>query len=100
MSINFQETYDSFHYTSLLYLTDFNVDFKGGRLAFVDDQAKPLKNVTVEPRKGRVLMFTSGAENPHYVERVTDGVRYAITVSFTCDISQSINDPIVQKGNQ
>ncbi|RZC35993.1 2-oxoglutarate and iron-dependent oxygenase domain-containing protein 3-like, partial [Asbolus verrucosus] len=92
-----KETYESFHYTSLLYLTDFSVDFKGGRLIFLDDINKPLKNVTVEPRKGRVLMFSSGAENPHFVERVTSGVRYAITVSFTCDPSMSISDPVVQQ---
>ncbi|XP_044270433.1 2-oxoglutarate and iron-dependent oxygenase domain-containing protein 3-like [Tribolium madens] len=88
-----KETYESFHYTSLLYLTDFNVEFKGGRFVFVDNAEKPMKNVTVEPRKGRVLMFTSGAENPHFVERVTSGVRYAITVSFTCDKTKSISDP-------
>lgn len=28
-------------------------------------------NVTVEPRKARLSMFTSGAENPHFVERVS-----------------------------
>lgn len=47
----------------------------------------------MEPRKGRVAMFTSGAENPHFVERVTKGTRYAITVSFTCDVAKSIKDP-------
>lgn len=69
------------------------MDFKGGRFVFIDDIEKPMKNVTVEPRKGRVLMFTSGAENPHFVEKVTSGVRYAITVSFTCDKTKSISDP-------
>lgn len=37
---------------------------------FVNDYNEPTKNVTIEPRKGRVSMFTSGAENPHFVERV------------------------------
>lgn len=46
----------------------------------------------VEPKKGRVSMFTSGAENLHYVEKVSSGVRYAITVSFTCDPSKAIKD--------
>lgn len=31
----------------------------------------PRTNISVEPRKGRVSMFTSGAENPHFVERVS-----------------------------
>lgn len=88
-------TYESFHYTSLLYLSDYGVDFDGGRLIWLDGPLdKPTNNVTVEPRKGRVAMFTSGAENVHYVERVAKGTRYAITVSFTCDVSKSIKDPV------
>lgn len=31
-----KETYPSFHYTSLLYLTDFGIDFQGGSFVFVD----------------------------------------------------------------
>ncbi len=29
----------------------------------------------------------------HFVERVTNGVRYAITISFTCDHKEAIPDP-------
>lgn len=83
-------TYESFHYTSLLYLNDFNKDFKGGRFLFVN---KHSANATIEPRKGRVSMFTSGAENVHMVEKVTSGTRYALTVSFTCDKKFAISDP-------
>ncbi|XP_072392857.1 2-oxoglutarate and iron-dependent oxygenase domain-containing protein 3-like [Diabrotica undecimpunctata] len=88
-----KRTYESFHYTSLLYLNDYEKDFKGGRFIFQDNIAKPTKNVTVEPRKGRVSMFTSGSENPHFVERVQEGMRFAITVSFTCDKTKAISDP-------
>ncbi|KAG5885208.1 hypothetical protein JTB14_012231 [Gonioctena quinquepunctata] len=88
-----KHTYESFHYTSLLYLNDYSRDFKGGRFVFSDDITQPTKNTTIEPRKGRVLMFTSGSENPHFVERVTEGIRFAITVSFTCDSSKAIQDP-------
>lgn len=83
-----KETYPSFHFTSLLYLNDYMVDFKGGRFVFTNP-----KNVSVEPKKGRVSMFTSGGENPHYVEKVSEGVRYAVTISFTCDVSKAIKDP-------
>ncbi|XP_018577284.1 2-oxoglutarate and iron-dependent oxygenase domain-containing protein 3-like [Anoplophora glabripennis] len=89
-----KHTYESFHYTSLLYLNDYGIDFKGGRFVFLNDASNPTKNVTVEPRKGRVSMFTSGPENPHFVERVTEGLRFAITVSFTCDSSKAIQDPV------
>eukprot|EP00058_Branchiostoma_floridae_P019542 XP_002605032.1 hypothetical protein BRAFLDRAFT_85174 [Branchiostoma floridae] len=43
-----KETYGSFDYTSLLYLTDYSRDFTGGRFVFVDKEA----NSTVEPRTG------------------------------------------------
>ncbi|KAJ8718578.1 hypothetical protein PYW08_002815 [Mythimna loreyi] len=84
-----KETYKSFHYTTLLYLGDYNIDFKGGRFVFVDEKF----NRTVEPRKARVSMFTSGGENLHYVEKVSSGIRYAMTISFTCDKQYAIEDP-------
>lgn len=82
-------TYGSFDYTSLLYLTDYGVDFGGGRFIFID----PDSNRTVEPRAGRVSFFSSGSENLHRVEKVAWGMRYAITVSFTCDPDYAIADP-------
>lgn len=85
-----KETYEHFHYTSLLYLSDFSRDFEGGRFLFID---KDNVNSTVEPRKGRVLMFTSGSENLHAVEKVESGTRYALTVSFTCNVNAAISDP-------
>ncbi|KAG8199589.1 hypothetical protein JTE90_009426 [Oedothorax gibbosus] len=88
-----KETYPSFHYTALLYLSDYGTDFTGGRFFFVSDG----KNMTVEPRIGRVSVFTSGAENPHYVEIVSSGTRYALTVSFTCDPQYAIADPSIKK---
>lgn len=89
----FQETYKSFHYTTLLYLSNYGTDFKGGRFVFIDDKF----NSTIEPRKGRLSMFTSGGENPHYVEKVTAGTRYAATISFTCDKNYAIDDPSTNK---
>lgn len=89
-----QETYQSFHYTSLLYLSDYEQDFTGGRLIWIDSSKV---NITLEPRKGRVTMFSSGEENVHFVERVKSGTRYAITVSFTCDSTKAIIDPVLNK---
>ncbi|XP_014215722.1 2-oxoglutarate and iron-dependent oxygenase domain-containing protein 3-like [Copidosoma floridanum] len=85
-----KETYESFHYTSLLYLSDYGRDFEGGRFIFIDTNNV---NTTIEPRKGRVSMFTSGSENLHAVEKVTSGTRYALTVSFTCDSQFAVSDP-------
>lgn len=89
----FQDTYKSFHFTTLLYLNDYNIDFKGGRFVFIDEKF----NRTVEPRTGRVSMFTSGKENLHYVEKVQSGTRYAMTISFTCDKNYAIEDPSISK---
>nr|CAB3264556.1 2-oxoglutarate and iron-dependent oxygenase domain-containing protein 3-like [Phallusia mammillata] len=82
--------YGSFDYTSLLYLSDYGSDFEGGRFVFDD------KNDTIEPKLGRVSFFTSGSENPHHVEKVIDGTRYAMTVSFTCDPKHSIENSLWQ----
>jgi len=86
-----KETYPSFHYTSLLYLSDYKRDFTGGRFVFIDENFKA--NRTIEPREGRVSAFTSGVENKHHVEPVVGGTRYALTMGFTCDQSKSIPDP-------
>jgi hypothetical protein len=89
-----KETYESFHYTSLLYLSTSGRDFEGGRFVFLDKGSSPsLRNVTLEPKFGRVSAFTSGHENPHFVERVSRGTRYALTVSFSCDKSKAVGDP-------
>lgn len=85
-------TYGSFHYTSLLYLSSYGHEFSGGRFIFVDKDA----NRTVEPRLGRVSFFTSGSENLHFVEKLKEGERFAITISFTCDPAQAINDPMLR----
>ncbi|XP_064646577.1 2-oxoglutarate and iron-dependent oxygenase domain-containing protein 3-like [Lineus longissimus] len=87
-----KETYGSFHYTSLLYLADYGTDFTGGRFVFIDKDT----NRTVEPRQGRLSFFTSGSENVHFVEKLESGTRYAITVSFTCDATKAIKDPVLR----
>ncbi|XP_071478176.1 2-oxoglutarate and iron-dependent oxygenase domain-containing protein 3-like [Diadema antillarum] len=84
-----KETYETFDYTSLLYLSDYGTDFHGGRFVFIDKKG----NYTIEPKMGRLSFFTSGSENTHYVEKVSRGTRYAITVSFTCDKKHAIKYP-------
>jgi len=104
--------YGSFDYTALIYLSDYDVDFEGGRFIFSndghvdegneDDDNGILKGtedaLVLEPIKGRMNAFTSGSENVHWVEKVTKGERYAITISFTClkadSIPPNINEDI------
>lgn len=87
-------TYGSFHYTALVYLSTKGVDFDGGDFVFIDaNSGSSAVNRTVEPRTARVSSFTSGNENPHHVAKVTRGVRYAVTIAFTCDPKKAIGDP-------
>ncbi|XP_037959568.1 2-oxoglutarate and iron-dependent oxygenase domain-containing protein 3-like [Teleopsis dalmanni] len=88
-----KETYESFHYTSLLYLTTYKKDFGGGRFVFVDGTHKNRTTSIIEPKLGRVSGFTSGEDNRHHVEIVTKGERYALTISFTCDPKLGIPEP-------
>ncbi|XP_031569024.1 2-oxoglutarate and iron-dependent oxygenase domain-containing protein 3-like [Actinia tenebrosa] len=90
-----KKTYGSFYYTSLLYLSDYSRNFTGGRFVFVDKAS----NHTVEPKTGRLSFFTSGSENVHFVEKVTKGTRFAITISFTCEKKFAIADPSLENNN-
>jgi hypothetical protein len=40
---------------------------------------------TVQPAKGRLVMFSSGRENLHQVQQVEKGTRYAMSMWFTCN---------------
>ena len=44
--------------------------------------------LVVEPRRGRLIVFGSGRENPHRVTRVEKGTRYVLSFWFTCDASK------------
>lgn len=73
----------SYDYSALIYLSDYGLDFQGGKFAFCEDEVAKL----VEPRKGRLIAFTSGPENLHQVRPVTQGKRYVLAMWFTKDKS-------------
>ena len=77
------KVYGAFSYTSLLYLNEFETDFTGGRFRFADDSI-------VEPREGRLLTFSSGAENKHRVERVESGIRFVLTIAHSLGSEEGI----------
>lgn len=79
-----QDQYGTFSITTLLYLNTMedpsSLDtFEGGQFEF----GEPVRG-TVGPRKGRLSVFTSGHEHPHWVAPVLEGYRYALTTAFTC----------------
>eukprot|EP00055_Hartaetosiga_balthica_P017778 m.122988 g.122988 ORF g.122988 m.122988 type:complete len:323 (-) comp9399_c3_seq1:361-1329(-) len=86
--------YGTFQYTCLLYLNTYGQDFTGGRFAFVDQSYRGEEKLhIVEPKAGRISCFTSGNENPHFVEKVSSGTRFALTIAFTCNDDDFISPP-------
>lgn len=80
-------------YTTVIQLKDHGKDFKGGRLIFVEDPPTNKSISSIEARAGRILGFTSGRENLHFVEKVTVGALYQLTFKFTCDESAAVQEP-------
>jgi hypothetical protein len=81
-----------YQYSGLLYMSTYGQDFEGGLFSFVsgDDDASASVEV-VEPRRGRVAIFSSGPENPHRVARVTAGRRFVLSFWFTLDPSREFD---------
>ena len=75
---------EHYHYSGLLYLSTINKDFTGGRLKFFNSDEVTLEQV-IEPKAARLLVFSSGRENPHLFERVTTGSRMVLAFWFTCN---------------
>ena len=61
-----------------------NNKFISGKLSFAD-------GTDILPSEGKLLIFTAGEENVHWVDRVTDGVRRALTLFWTCDVDYGID---------
>jgi hypothetical protein len=47
--------------------------------------------VLVEPRRGRLVAFSSGEENLHGLRKVTKGARLVMSMWFTCDESMAFD---------
>ena len=75
---------EHYHYSGLLYLSTINKDFKGGRLKFFNSDEVTLEQI-IEPKAARLLIFSSGRENPHSFERVEEGNRMVLAFWFTCN---------------
>lgn len=80
--------YRTFAYTTLLYLSTEGDDFAGGEFIFEETKSSA-PALAVEPRFNRLVVFTSNEENPHLVEKVTDGIRITLTTAFTCDAGKA-----------
>mgnify|MGYP002047769060 CR=1 FL=1 len=72
-------------FSGRLYLSDYEEDFEGGLFTYDDGSS-------VEPRRGRLNMFASGAENKHRVTQVTSGQRLTLSFWFACDERYEFKD--------
>ncbi|XP_069803434.1 prolyl 3-hydroxylase 1 [Dendropsophus ebraccatus] len=81
MCIKEHPAYTFRDYSAILYL---NGDFEGGHFYFTELDAKTV-TAEVQPQCGRMVGFSSGAENPHGVKAVTKGQRCAVALWFTLD---------------
>ncbi|KAG8434299.1 hypothetical protein GDO86_012614 [Hymenochirus boettgeri] len=81
MCIKEHPAYTFRDYSAILYL---NGDFEGGNFIFTELDAKTV-TAEVRPQCGRMVGFSSGAENPHGVYAVTKGQRCAVALWFTLD---------------
>lgn len=91
-----KKQYGSFLYTALIYLSTQGEEFEGGSFHFIDGQQR----ISVQPKRGRLVVFTSGDENVHAVEKVKKGNRYALTIAFTCDKKQSVEDNLLSRAEE
>ena len=63
-------------YSANIYLND---DYEGGELVF------PKLNFSVKPKAGQLIMFPSGAEYAHSVNRINLGERRTVVAFYTTD---------------
>jgi len=59
------------HYSSLIYLND---DYEGGELYF------PEYDFAIKPEVGTLICFRGDENTLHGVKKVTDGIRYTISL--------------------
>ncbi|KAF2885620.1 hypothetical protein ILUMI_20562 [Ignelater luminosus] len=76
-------------YSAILYL---NHDFKGGEFIFSGDFDGNVVQSSIRPKCGRMVGFSSGAENLHGVRAVKQGTRCAVALWFTFDKKHAETD--------
>ena len=78
---------DEYDVSSITYLNTHGIDFTGGEFVFVDEEA----NLHVRPRAGRLVYFSSGAENLHKIQPVSSGARWVVASWFTIVEPESVS---------
>lgn len=106
-----EATHSGYHYSCVIYLSTKGVDFRGGDFVFNDPRdpnddtpEEKLDHLPLEdqirragrtltpyvPTRGSAVIFSSGWENMHEVEKITSGIRYAVPAFFTtCPVPEA-----------
>jgi len=74
-----------YDYSGLLYLSTHGSDFLGSMFEFVSLSDEETAEQRVEPRRGRLVSFTAGNENPHRLNIIEGGTRFVLSFWFSCD---------------
>lgn len=108
-----EATHTGYHYSCVIYLSNQGEDFQGGNFVFNDPrpesaEKQDLSHLGLEeqirqsgrelkpfhPSKGAAVIFSSGWENMHEVEKITSGTRYAVPCFFTtCPVPTEAYQP-------
>ena len=104
-----EATHSGYHYSCVIYLSTQGEDFQGGDFVFNDPMDEDGDSSTDEdvdydelgmsleeqirrhgrkftpfhPKRGAAVIFSSGWENMHEVNKITSGTRYAVPCFFT-----------------
>lgn len=73
------------HYSVIIFLSSYKRNFNGGRFLFVDYEKKKKKSNFIDPKVGRIVVYSAGEENSHIIENILNGHLSALSLSFTCD---------------
>ena len=86
----------AYHWSALLYLDSYGLDFTGAELEFADPTTSG-DRIIIQPRVGRLLLFTSGHENLHRVRPLSYGRRRVLAVWFSCNAEDDLSQAIFQR---
>jgi hypothetical protein len=109
-----EATHDGYHYSCVLYLSTQGEDFEGGNFVFNDPDPDVSNKVNEDdyeldygsleeairtagrkftpfsPTRGAAVIFSSGWENMHEVDKITSGVRHCVPCFFTtCPVPEA-----------
>ena len=88
-----------YDYSGLLYLTTYGEDFEGSMFEFVELSDEETTEQQIVPKRGRLISFTAGNENPHRLNLIEGGTRFVLSFWFSCDMDKRFENFLDGKGH-